>query len=173
MNPMKKRRDSDDENSTWVKDFFLVLLILAGLGYLAYTHQESIRSFDLKSLNLESLKQLVGLGQPEKASSDTAPPASPNPNPAPVPVPAPMAVLSTNAPGNPVPVVGRPRSILPAKDHWTWVTTDGKTYQDVKVEKIQEGYVTIIYADGGARIPISTLPEEVQRELEYNSAHGQ
>ncbi len=86
----------------------------------------------------------------------------------------PATTQPSNDTGNPViPVVGRPRPELPAREHWTWTTTDGKTYNEVKVEKIQGDFVTIIHADGGARLPISTLPDDIQKQLNEYSSQSQ
>jgi len=167
---MSRRRNSGDSDSSGITKFLLTLVILGGLGYLAYTHQEEIKSFDYKSINLESLKRLVGLGEPETTNPDTTPHPQTTP---PAPAPTTETTPSTNNGANPVPLVGRPRPPLPAHEHWTWTTTDGKTYQEVKVEKIQGDTVTFIHADGGASIPISTLPEDVQKELNYYSSQAQ
>jgi hypothetical protein len=51
-----------------------------------------------------------------------------------------------------------------------WKTTDGKTYQDVKVLSHDDGYVTIMYADGGARVPLSTLAPDLQKRVDYDPA---
>jgi hypothetical protein len=49
-----------------------------------------------------------------------------------------------------------------------WKTTDGQTYQEVKVLAHDDGYVTIMYADGGARVPLSTLPPDLQKRFDYD-----
>jgi len=77
--------------------------------------------------------------------------------------------MATNGVANPPPI-GQPRPVFPAQDHWTWKTTDGKTYQEVKIEKIEKDYVTIFYAEGGVRIPISTLPDDLQKVLDDYSS---
>jgi len=148
----------DDDDSGNGKNWILILIILGCLGYLAYTNQDAIKAFNFK--------QLVGLENPTPAAAptNTPPPFTP---PAPVVAPTP----ETN--DNSVPVVGRPRPVLPAHDHWTWTTNDGKTYQDVKVEKIIGDSVTIIHADGGTRLPISSLPTDIQQELNYYSTQAQ
>lgn len=51
-----------------------------------------------------------------------------------------------------------------------WTTTDGKTYQNVKVVSFNDGYVTIIDSDGGARIPLRLLNSDLQRQFNYNAA---
>jgi hypothetical protein len=159
---MAYRRSNRDGNSTKIIDFLLILGILAGLGYMVYFHPETVTS----------LKNWVGLGAPEATNASMA--SAPMPPPLlPVPMsPVPATIRSTNEINNP-PLVGRPRPALPEQDHWTWTTTEGKTYQDVKIEKIEGEYVTVLHADGGARILISTLPDTVQKELDYYSAQTQ
>jgi hypothetical protein len=49
-----------------------------------------------------------------------------------------------------------------------WKTTDGQSYQDVKVLSHDDGYVMIMYADGGARVPLSTLPADLQQRFGYD-----
>ena len=61
-----------------------------------------------------------------------------------------------------------PPNPLPAQAHWTWTTTDGKTYHDVVIKQVDADCVTFLDADGGARVDISTLPVDVQELLNYN-----
>jgi len=49
-----------------------------------------------------------------------------------------------------------------------WITTDGKTYHDVKVLKIDDDAVTILDSDGGALISLATLPSDLQKQFHYN-----
>jgi hypothetical protein len=51
-----------------------------------------------------------------------------------------------------------------------WKTTDGKTYQDVKVVDVQPDTVTILHHDGGATIPMTHLSPEVQKQFNYDPA---
>ncbi len=51
-----------------------------------------------------------------------------------------------------------------------WKTTDGKVYQDVKVVKAEPDAVTILYQNGGARIPLANLPPELQKHFNYDPA---
>jgi hypothetical protein len=51
-----------------------------------------------------------------------------------------------------------------------WTTTDGKTYQDVKVTKIEADCVTVLDSDGGARIDLAKLPPDIQKKLGYDPA---
>lgn len=49
-----------------------------------------------------------------------------------------------------------------------WTTTDGKVYQNVKVVKVEDDAVTIMYAEGGALIPKSKLPPPLQKKFDYD-----
>ena len=49
-----------------------------------------------------------------------------------------------------------------------WTTTDGKTYQGVKVVKIEADCVTILDSDGGARIELAKLPPDLQKRFNYD-----
>lgn len=51
-----------------------------------------------------------------------------------------------------------------------WKTTDGQAYKDVKALSHDDGYVTIMYADGGARIQLSKLPPDLQNRFNYDPA---
>jgi hypothetical protein len=60
-------------------------------------------------------------------------------------------------------------SFMRAED---WVTTDGKTYRNAKALSHDAGYVTIMYADGGARVPLATLPPDLQKRFGYAPAQA-
>src|ERR1035441_8317942 len=49
-----------------------------------------------------------------------------------------------------------------------WTTTSGTTYHDVKILKVDKGYVQILHADGGAMIAIEKLPPAIQKNLGYD-----
>jgi beta-glucanase (GH16 family) len=51
-----------------------------------------------------------------------------------------------------------------------WSTTDGKTYHDVKVVKIDDDAVTILDSDGGALVPLASLPADLQQQFHYDPA---
>jgi hypothetical protein len=74
------------------------------------------------------------------------------------------------APPQSAPVPWSPPAAIPAQANWTWTTSDGKTYQDVRITKVEADCVTILDADGGARISIATLPPDLQKELNYDPA---
>lgn len=58
-----------------------------------------------------------------------------------------------------------PVSPLRAED---WTTTDGKVYKDVKVVKLEADAVTILYNEGGALVPLATLPPALQEKFHYD-----
>jgi hypothetical protein len=49
-----------------------------------------------------------------------------------------------------------------------WTTSDGKLYQDVKVVKVEDDAVTILYKDGGARVALAKLPAPLQKKFSYD-----
>ena len=51
-----------------------------------------------------------------------------------------------------------------------WKTSDGKTYSRVTVVKVEDDAVTILYADGGARVSLATLPPDLQHKFHYDPA---
>jgi thioredoxin-related protein len=61
-----------------------------------------------------------------------------------------------------------PPATLPQQPNWTWTTSTGLTYHDVKVVRVEADAVTIVHADGGGRIRISTLPPDLQKLFNYD-----
>ena len=61
-----------------------------------------------------------------------------------------------------------PPDVMPAQPNWTWTTSDGKTYQNVVVTKIEPLTVTITHSTGVAHIPIFLLPPDIQKQLNYD-----
>src|SRR5271163_2903287 len=49
-----------------------------------------------------------------------------------------------------------------------WVTTDGKTYQNVSVVKVEADAVTILHKYGGALVPLDKLPPDLQKKFHYD-----
>ena len=61
--------------------------------------------------------------------------------------------------------------MIPAQPNWTWTTfPDSKTYQNVVINKIEVDTVSITHSMGVAHIPISTLPPDIQKQLNYDPA---
>ncbi len=53
-----------------------------------------------------------------------------------------------------------------------WRTIDGTTYQNVKVIKVADDAITIIYKDGGAMVPLSKLPAPLQKRFAYDPVNA-
>jgi hypothetical protein len=51
-----------------------------------------------------------------------------------------------------------------------WTTNDGKTYQNVKVVRVEDDAVTILCSDGGALVPLAKLPPNLQKKFSYDPA---
>jgi hypothetical protein len=49
-----------------------------------------------------------------------------------------------------------------------WVTTDGTKYQNVRVIRVEDDAVTIIYKDGGALVFLYKLPPALQQKFDYD-----
>jgi len=95
--------------------------------------------------------------------------AAPVPSAQPTPAAAAPATAST-VPNPPPPPIKAwaPPDVMPAQPNWTWETSDGKTYQNVVVTKIEPDTVTITHSMGVAHIPIALLPADIQNQLNYD-----
>jgi len=49
-----------------------------------------------------------------------------------------------------------------------WTTTDGIKYQNVRVVRIEDDAVTILYKDGGALVFLNKLPPNLQERFDYD-----
>jgi hypothetical protein len=49
-----------------------------------------------------------------------------------------------------------------------WTTSDGTVYKNIKVVSHDAAFVTVMDDDGGARIALSDLPTEVQKQFDYD-----
>jgi len=60
--------------------------------------------------------------------------------------------------------------VLVALPAWAedWTTTDGKTYNDVKVIKVEDDAVTVLCSNGGARISLAKLDPTLQQRFSYD-----
>ena len=56
-------------------------------------------------------------------------------------------------------------SVVRAED---WTTTDGTKYQNVRVIRVEDDAVTIIYKDGGALVFLYKLPPDLQEKFNYD-----
>jgi len=66
------------------------------------------------------------------------------------------------------PAAWTPPATLPARPNWTWTTTDGTVYKNVKIVGIDPANVTILHEDGGTQVPMSKLPPDIQKQLNYD-----
>jgi hypothetical protein len=49
-----------------------------------------------------------------------------------------------------------------------WTTNDGMFYQNVRVIRVEDDAITIIYKDGGALVPLFKLPPPLQKKFDYD-----
>ena len=49
-----------------------------------------------------------------------------------------------------------------------WTTSDGTNYQNVRVIRVEDDAITILYKDGGALIPLFKLSHALQERFDYN-----
>ncbi len=49
-----------------------------------------------------------------------------------------------------------------------WTTTDGVNYQNVRVVRVEDDAVTILYKDGGALVFLNKLPPNLQERFDYD-----
>ena len=49
-----------------------------------------------------------------------------------------------------------------------WTTTDGIKYQNVRIIRVEDDAVTILYKDGGALIFLNKLPPALQERFDYD-----
>jgi hypothetical protein len=49
-----------------------------------------------------------------------------------------------------------------------WTTNDGIKYQNVRVIRVEDDAVTIIYKDGGALVFLNKLPASLQKQFDYD-----
>ena len=49
-----------------------------------------------------------------------------------------------------------------------WQTTDGTRYENVRVIKVEDDAVTIIYKNGGALVFLYKLPPAIQQKFDYD-----
>jgi len=56
--------------------------------------------------------------------------------------------------------------VLRAED---WTTSDGKTYRGITVISHDTLTVTVLYQDGGAAIPLATLPPSIQKKYNFDA----
>jgi thiol-disulfide isomerase/thioredoxin len=124
-------------------------------------------SMGLASIPNDSNAQPPSNGQKKSASTSPASSLTAAPVPA---TPAATAPSSVSMPSpSPDPIkLWAPPDVMPAQPNWTWETSDGKTFQNVVVTKIEAETVTITHEMGAAHIPITLLPSDIQKQLNYD-----
>jgi nucleoredoxin len=100
-------------------------------------------------------------------------PSSPPATAAAVSPPATVGSSATLAPAAPTPPVifkpWRPPAVLPAQPNWSWTTSDGTTYNDVVITKLEPDAVSITHSMGVAHdIPLVNLSPSLRRQLNYD-----
>jgi hypothetical protein len=111
--------------------------------------------------------------QPASAPATTTLSASTTGEPAPAAVTTPEPAPAPIVPANPAPAVVQqwtPPNPLPAQANWTWTTSDGKSYQNVVITSINPEVVSISHSMGVAHVPIMQLPDDLQKQLNYDPA---
>jgi len=130
-------------------------------GVRAELEQTQKQCADLSAANASLQSEISTLKDNSKSLSDQIAQlkaAPPPPAPAPAAPPPPVVTLKPFIPPSP----------LPAQPNWTWTATDGKTYKNVVITKVEADCVTIIDDEGGARLYIVTLPPDIQKLLNYD-----
>lgn len=134
----------------------VLLLLVAVAGYAWKTNPDGCKKLGV---------DFVAVFQPPAASPDTASESTADSPPASKPVlpqaPAakPSPLQTWHAPAD-----------LPAQPNWKWTTSDGTTYQDVVISKIEPDTVSITHSLGVAHVPIVSLPPDIQKQLNYDPA---
>jgi hypothetical protein len=54
-----------------------------------------------------------------------------------------------------------------------WTTTDGTSYKNVRVVRVEDDAVTILYQDGGALVFLNKLPASLQERFDYDAVKAQ
>jgi len=83
---------------------------------------------------------------------------------------APSAGASDASPATastPAPPSWTPPAKIPAQPNWTWSTPQG-TFTWVHILKVEADRVTILHMQGQAVIPMSDLPPDLQKRLNYD-----
>jgi hypothetical protein len=160
---------------------FLAVFLLGAVGYAYYRDPAGCEKVlnDAGSISTSGFKKfrndagsvvtsLLSFSQhPHAALPTPAVPAPPAPPTAAAPAPAPVHV--TAVPASPPPIKPwAPPDVMPSQPNWTWTTSDGKTYQDVVVTKIEPDTVSITHSLGVAHIPIAVLAPDIQKKLNYD-----
>jgi hypothetical protein len=160
------------------------------LGRVSYTQMKASGALAIDEA-LDSIPKDSDAQSPSNAQTVSAPappvslptavpvPAASPPPAAPSATPATAVTLPTPAPAAaPSPDAVKPWAppdVMPSQPNWTWTTSDGTTYQNVVVTKIEPETVTITHSMGVAHVPINLLPPDIQKQLNYGphaASHG-
>jgi thiol-disulfide isomerase/thioredoxin len=87
-------------------------------------------------------------------------------------LPVVTALVPAPPPAPPPVPVWTPPAVIPAQPNWTWTSISGVVYHNVKVFKVDPEFVTATYDEGGGRIPLSSLPPDLQLLFNYTPAVG-
>jgi nucleoredoxin len=98
------------------------------------------------------------------AASEPASLISQTPSPSGESAPSPQQEPASSAPAAP----WTPPAVLPSHPHWDWTTTDGQSYKNVKVLKVEPDNVTILHDSGGAHVMLATLTPDLQKMFNYD-----
>jgi len=148
--------------------YFFIFVVIILLTAVVYAYQKDPAGCQKVANDVTSVIRTVTTGaqQPETQPSEQAAPIPPVPPPAAVVTPAPAPVVPV-LPPSPL-KTWVPLAVMPAQPNWTWNTSDGKTYQDVVVNKIEPDAVSITHSMGVAHILMNLLPPDIQKQLNYD-----
>jgi len=151
----------------------VIVFLIAFCGY-AYTHDQPGCEKILKDFvelgkalakPQSTLEKPAPSESPATPSSSDAAPASAAPAPgvaAEPPAPAPSAPKTDALSMWVAPMT------IPSQTHWAMTTTEGRTYNNVRITQVDADCITILCDDGGALVPISKLSADLQRQLNYD-----
>jgi hypothetical protein len=145
----------------------VIFLFVGLIGYAYFKNPEGCRKL------ADDFIALFHPPPPAPAEPPKAPPASPPPPkitenaPSPAPVTPPAPALPVSVTPSPL-AIWKPPAVLPSQPNWTWTTSSGKTYENVVVTTIKPDSVSITHSTGMATIDISTLPQDIQKQLNYD-----
>jgi len=137
----------------------LIVLSLVAIGGYAYKNNSAgcAKLASDVGMDLVAIFQTQPKPSDDSAATNTAGAPDAAPAPAPVVKPSPLQLW-------------HPPAVLPAQPNWTWTTSDGATYQNVVVNKIEPDTAIITHSLGVAHVPMATLPPDIQKQLNYDPA---
>jgi thiol-disulfide isomerase/thioredoxin len=155
-----------------------VVLLLALMGYAYHKNpagcMKIVDDFGVIFQSISPVRVHVEMADPSSPSPVPVYPPTPTPTPTPGPLPGipqhnPSTSTAQPSPGS---LAALKKWVapttLPQQVNWIWTMSDGKKYQDVKITKVEADCVTILDSEGGALVPISELPADLQKQLNYD-----